>query len=76
MRNLLALVPHGVHEAIAAVVRTVFAQPDQASALAQLDKVVDGLRPRFAQVALLLAEAAEDLLAHKHFPAEHGRNTE
>ena len=33
-----------------------------------LEQVVDGLRPRFAQAATLLAEAAEDLLAHKHFP--------
>ena len=71
MRNLLALVPHAAREAVAAVVRTIFAQPDHASALAQLEKVVDGLRPRFAQAATLLAEAAEDLLAHKHFPAEH-----
>ena len=63
MRNLLALVPHGAREAVAAVVRTIFAQPDHASALAQLEKVVDGLRPRFAQAATLLADAAEDLLA-------------
>ena len=46
MRNLLALVPHGAREAVAAVVRTIFAQPDHASAMAQLEKVVDGLRPR------------------------------
>ena len=71
MRNLLALVPHGAREAVAAVVRTIFAQPDHASALAQLEKVVDGLQARFAQAATLLTDAAEDLLAHKHFPAEH-----
>ena len=71
MRNLLALVPHAAREAVAAVVRTVFAQPDHASAMAQLEKVVDRLRLRFAQAATLLADAAEDLLAHKHFPAEH-----
>ena len=29
--------------------------------LAQLEKVVDGLRPRFAQAATLLADAAEEL---------------
>ena len=34
--TLLALVPHGAREAVAAIVRTVFAQPDHASALAQL----------------------------------------
>ena len=71
MRNLLALVPHGAREAVAAIVRTVFAQPDHPSALTQLEKVVDGLRPRFEQAATLLADAAEDLLAHKHFPVEH-----
>ena len=32
MRNLLATVPQGAREAIAAVVRTIFAQPDHASA--------------------------------------------
>ena len=71
MRNLLALVPHPAREAVAAIIRTIFAQPDHASVLAQLEKVVDGLRPRFAQAPTLLADAAENLLAHKHFPAEH-----
>ena len=71
MRNLLALVPHAAREAVAAVVRTIFAQPDHASALSQLEKVVDGLQVRFSQAATLLSEAAEDLLAHKHFPTEH-----
>ena len=32
MRNLLATVPQGAREAIAAIVRTIFAQPDHASA--------------------------------------------
>jgi transposase-like protein len=32
MRNLLATVPQGTREAIAAIVRTIFAQPDPASA--------------------------------------------
>ena len=71
MRNLLALVPHAAREAVAAVVRTVFAQPDHARALPQLEQVVDGLRPRFAQTPTLLDDAAEDLLAHTHVPAEH-----
>ena len=46
MRNLLATVPHGVREAIAAVVRTIFAQPDHASAMTQLRKVADDLIQR------------------------------
>lgn len=73
MRNLLATVPHGAREAIAAIVRTIFAQPDHASALVQLRKVADGLRARFARTATLLEEAAEDILAYRHLPLEHQR---
>ena len=73
MRNLLATVPKGAREAIAAVVRTIFAQPDHASALTQLRKVADGLRSRFARAAVLLDEAAEDILAYRHLPTEHQR---
>jgi transposase-like protein len=73
MRNLLATVPHAMREPIAAIVRTIFAQPDHASALTQLHKVADGLRTRLPQAAALLEDAAEDLLAHKHFPEEHRR---
>jgi transposase-like protein len=73
MRNLLATVPHSAREAIAAIVRTIFAQPDHASALAQLKKVADGLRSRFPNAAALLEEAAEDILAYRHVPVEHQR---
>jgi putative transposase len=73
MRNLLATVPQAMREPIAAIVRTIFAQPDQASAMTQLHKVSDGLRSRLPQAAALLEEAAEDILAHKHFPEEHRR---
>ncbi len=73
MRNLLATVPQGTREAIAAVVRTIFAQPDHASAMTQLRKVADGLRPRFPRAATVLEEAAEDILAYRHLPLEHQR---
>ena len=73
MRNLLATVPQGAREAIAAIVRTIFAQPDHASALTQLRKVADGLRTRFPQAAALLEDAAEDILAYRHLPIEHQR---
>jgi hypothetical protein len=33
---------HGAREAIAAIVRTIFAQPDHAPALAQLRKIAEG----------------------------------
>lgn len=73
MRNLLATVPQGAREAIAAIVRTIFAQPDHASALTQLRKVADGLRPKFPKTAALLEDAAEDVLAYRHLPSEHHR---
>jgi putative transposase len=67
MRNLLARVPRSAREAIAAIVRTIFAQPDHASALAQLKKVADGVRSRFAKAATLLEEAAEDIPVQETF---------
>jgi len=73
MRNLLATVPQGAREAIAAIVRTIFAQPDHATAIAQLKKVAEGLRPRFPRAASLLEDAAEDVLAYRLFPSEHQR---
>ena len=73
MRNLLATIPHSAREPVAAIVRTIFAQPDGATAMAQLHKVADGLSNRFAQAAVLLEEAAEDILAHRAFPMEHRR---
>src|SRR6266498_4120250 len=73
MRNLLATVPKSAAGAVAAIVRTIFAQPDHPSALAQLHRVSDGLHPRFPDAAALLEEAAEDVLAHFHFPEEHRR---
>jgi len=73
MRNVLATVPRTAREPVAAIVRTIFAQPDAATAHAQLRKVVDGLRGRFVQAAELLEQAAEDVLAYLHFPVAHRR---
>ena len=73
MRNLLSVVPRTAQETVAAIVRTVFSQPDHASAMAQLRDVVKMLEPRFPEAAALLEHAAEDVLAHMHFPREHRR---
>jgi len=73
MRNLLSVVPKGAQDTVAAIVRTIFSQPDHASALAQLNEVAGMLSARFPQAAELLEEAAEDILAHMHFPREHRR---
>jgi transposase-like protein len=73
MRNLLSTVPKGAQDAVAAIVRTVFSQPDHQSAMKQLDEVARMLHPKFPQATELLQDAAEDVLAHLHFPREHRR---
>jgi len=73
MRNLLSTVPKGAQDAVAAIVRTVFSQPDHQSAMKQLHEVARMLAPKFPQATELLQEAAEDVLAHLHFPREHRR---
>ena len=73
MRNALALVPKGTQPMVAAAIRTIFAQPDQETARAQLRRVADSLQPKFPKVADLLDRAGEDVLAHMAFPAEHRR---
>jgi len=72
-RNAQDLVPRAARSMVASAIRAVFEQPDEASAREQLDRVVDGIRPRFPQVAELLAEAEPDLLAHFTFPETHRR---
>jgi putative transposase len=73
MRNLLTRVPKSAQGLVATLVRSVFAQPDAASTLAQHARVVEQLQERFPAAADLLADAAGDLLAFTAFPKEHWR---
>jgi putative transposase len=73
MRNALCLVPKGTQQMVAATIRTVFVQPDAASAGEQWRRVADQLRPRFPRVAQLLDEAEDEVLAYLTFPQEHWR---
>lgn len=72
-RNAQDLVPRSARSMVATVVRSIFEQPDEASARAQLRRVADGLEPRFPAVAALLLEAEADLLVHFTFPEPHRR---
>ncbi|HEY5433953.1 MAG TPA: transposase, partial [Candidatus Limnocylindrales bacterium] len=72
-RNAQDLVPRSARSMVASAVRSIFEEPDEASARAQLGRVVDGLRPRFPAVAELLVAAEPDLLTHLTFPATHRR---
>jgi putative transposase len=73
LRNVLARIPKGSAEMVLAAVRTIFAQPDAASAREQLDEIVDKLTARFPMAAEMLSSAREDLLAYTAFPVAHWR---
>ena len=72
-RNAQALVPRSSASMVATVIRSIFEQPGPMSGSEQLNRVAEGLAPRFPAVAELLQSAAVDLLAHFTFPAAHRR---
>ena len=73
MRNVLAKVPKASAEMVAAAVRTIFAQPDTTHVRAQLDEVARMLAGQFPDVATMLRDAADDVLAFSAFPQAHWR---
>jgi putative transposase len=73
MRNVLSKVPKASAEMVAAAIRTIFAQPDPAHVRAQLDEVARMLDAKFPDVATMLGDATEDLLAFSNFPVAHWR---
>jgi len=73
MRNLLTRVPKSAQAMVATLVRTIFAQPDRKTVLAQFDRVVTRLLEQFPDAADHLTDAAGDLLAFAAFPKEHWR---
>jgi putative transposase len=73
LRNVLARVPKGSAEMVAAAIRTIFAQPTAAEVIDQVDKVAAMLAPKFPAVAAMLADAREDLTAFASFPVAHWR---
>jgi putative transposase len=73
VRNALALVPKGMQALVASTIRTVFAQPDAATAREQWRRVADGFRARFPRLAHLMDEAEDDVLAYLALPPEHWR---
>jgi putative transposase len=71
MRNVLARVPKGNAEMVAAAIRTVFAQPDAEHVHTQLDVIAGMLGRQFPQVEAMLRDAENDLLAFTAFPVSH-----
>lgn len=73
MRNVLSKVPKASGEMVAAAIRTIFAQPDATHVRSQLDEVARMLAGQFPDVASILIDAAEDVLAFTGFPTAHWR---
>jgi putative transposase len=71
LRNVLAQVPKGNAEMVAAAIRTIFAQPDAAHVSEQLDVIAGMLGRQLPKVETMLRDAAHDLLAFTGFPPSH-----
>lgn len=72
MRNILAKVPKSAQQEVAAVVRSVFAQPDLAAGRDQLRRAAARLAG-YPKAAALLTDAEDEILAHMAFPESHRR---
>jgi putative transposase len=73
MRNALATVPKLAQQMVAATLRTIFAQPDAASAHQTVERVCRLFEKRYPQLVACLREAETDVLAYYGFPVEHRR---
>ena len=72
MANLASKVAKGNWPMIAALVRSIFEQPDRETTWAQLADVVDKLtQAGFNDVVTYVTDAADDILAFSAFPTEH-----
>ena len=72
MANLATKVPKASWPMIATLVRSIFEQPDRDATWNQLGDVVDKLtQAGFNDIAVVLLDAADDVLAFSAFPVEH-----
>ncbi|WP_024287948.1 IS256 family transposase [Cellulomonas sp. KRMCY2] len=70
-RNVLDAVSRTNAEMVAAAIRTIFAQPDDAHVGEQFEVIATMLGRSHPKVAAMLTDAREDLLAFTGFPASH-----
>ena len=71
LRNVLAQVPKGSAEMIAATIRTIFAQPSPGQVREQLGIIAGMLGRQFPKVEAMLLDAADDITAFAAFPPGH-----
>ncbi|MDA2815301.1 IS256 family transposase [Nocardiopsis sp. RSe5-2] len=71
VRDVLARVPRGSGEMVAATIRTIFAQENAQAVREHIGVVAELLKGQFPQVQRMLLEAAEDITAFAAFPVAH-----
>src|ERR1700730_4150269 len=69
MRNALATVPKVAQQMAAATLRTIFAQPDRATAHAAVERIARLFEKRYPKLVETLTEAETDILAYYGSPA-------
>ena len=72
-RNLLALVPKGHQDVVAAALRTVFMHPNANEISSAWDRTADMFNRQFPKVKVLMDAAKTDVLAFSVFPPDHWR---
>ena len=71
MRNALAHAPAKQRTAVAAMLKTIFAQETKADAEAQWETVADALREKVEKLGAFMDGSRDDVLAYMDFPGEH-----
>ena len=71
MRNALAHASAKQRTAVAAMLKTIFAQESKADAEAQWDTIADALREKNEKLGVFMDASRDDVLAYMAFPREH-----
>ena len=71
LRDLRGHARRDQHDALGALIRSIFTAPDGEEARRRLADAVAQLEPRLSKVARLLEDAEDDVLAFYAFPSEH-----
>ncbi|MCC2030819.1 transposase [Microbacterium sp. BWT-G7] len=70
---MLTTVPKGAGPMVASIIRTIFVQPDTEHVFTQFHEVTRMLGRSHPEVADMLEDAKDDLLAFCQFPFQHWR---